>query len=119
MATKLGEILGVSADTSAAPIAVVKCQGNRDLTNDIMEYGKEMTCTAASQLFGGGKGCSSGCLGLGDCVRVCDFDAIHVVNGVAIVSCVPRIPTEPSRTVNVSPIICAARSPRMTMSGSA
>ena len=70
LATKLGEILG---------------QGNRDLTNDIMEYGKEMTCTAASQLFGGGKGCSSGCLGLGDCVRVCDFDAIHVVNGVAIV----------------------------------
>ena len=85
LATQLGEIFGVSADTSASPIAVVKCQGNRDLTNDIMEYGKEMTCTAASQLFGGGKGCSSGCLGLGDCVRVCDFDAIHVVNGVAIV----------------------------------
>jgi ferredoxin len=27
---------------------------------------------------GGGKGCSWGCLGLADCERVCDFDAIRM-----------------------------------------
>lgn len=81
----LSEILGVEASSAAAPVAVVTCQGNNDLATNIMEYGTDMTCVGASQLFGGGKGCSAGCLGLGDCVNVCDFDAIHVVNGVAIV----------------------------------
>lgn len=88
---KLGEILGVEADSSAPPIAMVKCQGNNDKAINIMEYGTEMTCVGATQLFGGGKGCSAGCLGLGDCTKVCDFDAIHIVNGIAVVdrdSCV-------------------------------
>ena len=31
------------------------------------------------------KACSYGCLGLGSCVKACEFDAIHVVNGKAIV----------------------------------
>ena len=34
---------------------------------------------------GGPKTCSFGCLGYGTCVKVCPFDAIHVVNGVAVV----------------------------------
>ena len=34
---------------------------------------------------GGPKACSFGCTGFGSCVKVCDFDAIHVINGVAVV----------------------------------
>ena len=34
---------------------------------------------------GGPKSCNYGCLGFGSCVAVCPFDAIHVVNGVAVV----------------------------------
>lgn len=34
---------------------------------------------------GGPKSCNNGCLGFGTCVKVCPFDAIHVVNGVAVV----------------------------------
>ena len=34
---------------------------------------------------GGAKSCNNGCLGFGSCVSVCPFDAIHVVNGVAVV----------------------------------
>ena len=34
---------------------------------------------------GGSKACSFGCDGFGDCVAVCDFDAIHIVNGIAVV----------------------------------
>jgi len=34
---------------------------------------------------GGPKKCNSGCLGYGTCVQVCPFDAIKVVNGVAVV----------------------------------
>ena len=34
---------------------------------------------------GGPKSCNSGCVGYGSCVKACPFDAIHVVNGVAVV----------------------------------
>ena len=34
---------------------------------------------------GGPKSCNSGCLGFGTCAKVCPFDAIKVVNGVAVV----------------------------------
>ena len=34
---------------------------------------------------GGPKSCNSGCLGYGSCVKACPFDAIRVVNGVAVV----------------------------------
>ena len=34
---------------------------------------------------GGPKSCNYGCLGFGNCVKACPFDAIHVVDGVAVV----------------------------------
>ena len=34
---------------------------------------------------GGPKACNSGCLGYGTCVKECPFDAIHIVNGIAVV----------------------------------
>lgn len=91
LAEKLGAILGVEASTGASPVAVVMCQGNNSLAANMMRYGADMTCTGAAQLFGGSKSCSFGCLGLGDCVAACDFDAIHIIDGLAVVdknSCV-------------------------------
>ena len=39
-----------------------------------------------SQAPGSGpKTCEYGCLGGGSCVNVCQFDAIHIVNGIAVV----------------------------------
>ena len=34
---------------------------------------------------GGAKTCTYGCLGFGSCVKACPFDAIHIVDGVAVV----------------------------------
>ena len=34
---------------------------------------------------GGPKTCTYGCLGEGTCVKACPFDAIHIVDGVAVV----------------------------------
>ena len=42
-------------------------------------------CRAANKLAGGAKSCSFGCLGLGTCVSACQFDAIHIENGIAVV----------------------------------
>lgn len=85
VAAKIAEILGVEASAAAAPVAVVMCQGDKSVANDFMKFGSKMTCKGAMQLFGGNKSCAYGCLGLGDCARACDFDAIHIVNGVAVV----------------------------------
>ena len=38
---------------------------------------------AAAALYGGPKTCTFACIGLGDCTKVCKFDAIHIVDGVA------------------------------------
>lgn len=85
VAAQIGAILGVEAGEAAAPVAVVMCQGDKSVAKDIMKYGSKMTCKGATQLFGGGKGCTYGCLGLGDCVRACDFGALSIINGVAVV----------------------------------
>jgi Na+-translocating ferredoxin:NAD+ oxidoreductase subunit B len=41
-------------------------------------YAGVPTCQAATLVGGGGKMCQYGCLGHGDCVSVCPFDAIHL-----------------------------------------
>ena len=33
----------------------------------------------------GAKNCTFGCMGFGSCVKACPFDAIHIVNGIAVV----------------------------------
>ncbi len=86
VAAKLGEILGTSADGMERQVSFVACQGTKDNAKSLYEYaGRVESCAAAKTLFGGTKECAYGCIGLGDCVKVCDFDAIHVVNGVAVV----------------------------------
>ena len=45
-----------------------------------------MSCKAAKTYFSGNGQCQFGCIGLGDCAAVCDFNAIGVIDGVAIVN---------------------------------
>ena len=63
--------------------AVVQCQGNSEHCKPSYEYKGIQTCAAAATLYGGPKTCTFACIGLGDCTKVCKFDAIHVVDGVA------------------------------------
>ena len=51
----------------------------------LYEYEDIDSCKAAKQLFGGSKTCPYGCIGLGDCVQACEFDAIRIIDGVAVV----------------------------------
>ena len=58
---------------------------------------------------GGPKSCNSGCLGYGTCVKACPFDAIHVVNGVAVVdresckACGKCVEACPKHLISLSP----------------
>jgi len=86
VAAKLAEILGVSAGDAEKQVAVVMCNGSCDNAKTLLDYKGPQTCKAASALFGGLKQCKFGCLGLGDCVAACNYDAIRVINGVAKVN---------------------------------
>ena len=83
---KIAEIMGVEAQDTERMTAFVACQGDCDRTRQDYEYSGAQDCRMLSFVPGGGpKSCNSGCLGFGTCVKECPFDAIHVVNGVAVV----------------------------------
>ena len=62
---------------------MVQCQGNSEHCKPAYDYTGIQTCAAAANLYGGPKTCTFACIGLGDCTKVCKFDAIHIVDGVA------------------------------------
>ncbi len=83
---EIAALTGNTNVTMEVKTAMVMCQGSCDNTEDRMEYDGISTCTAAAMTAGGSSACTFGCLGLGDCVRACEYDAIAVVNGVARVT---------------------------------
>ena len=84
---KIAAIMGVEAGSAEKKVAFVKCKGTCDkATVKYNYYGIDDCHKIADAVPGGGsKGCNYGCLGSGSCVKACQFDAIHVVNGVAVV----------------------------------
>ena len=83
VAAATAELLGVAAGEVEYKTALVHCMGSHDNTTDRMKYQGIGSCAAAVQLYGGISSCSFGCMGLGDCAAVCEYDAIKVCNGVA------------------------------------
>lgn len=82
----IAAIMGVEAGVSKRLTAFVACQGDCDKTTKNYDYCGAEDCRMMGFVPDGGpKSCNSGCLGYGTCVKVCPFDAIHVVNGVAVV----------------------------------
>ena len=83
---KIAAIMGVEAESSERKVAFVHCQGDCEKTHKDYDYSGIEDCRMMNFVPGGGpKSCNSGCLGYGTCAKVCPFDAIHVVNGVAVV----------------------------------
>ena len=86
VAAKVGEIMGVAAGAQVHEVAFVKCGGDCEKAKQEYEYHGLSDCTMVNMMQDGGpKACSYGCLGDGSCVQACPFDAIHIVNGVAVV----------------------------------
>lgn len=83
---KVGEIMGVAAGESTRMTAFVKCAGNCEKANQDYRYTGVEDCASMAFVPGGGsKTCNYGCLGYGSCVKACPFDAIHIVDGIALV----------------------------------
>lgn len=85
-AEKIGKIMGVEVNLEEPKKAYVKCLGSCKVAKKDGIYYGDMDCQEAAIISSGGaKACNYGCLGLQSCVKVCKFDAIYVVDGVAIV----------------------------------
>ncbi len=108
------KIVGKEVGTAAPMVAVVRCNGsceNRPRTN---KYDGAENCTIAATLYGGETGCTYGCLGLGECVDACNFDAMYMDektglpvviedNCVACGACVEACPKDIMQLRNIGP----------------
>jgi electron transport complex protein RnfB len=73
---EIADYLGVDVGNIEKQVARLACAGGVHVARTRARYQGMKSCRAASLVSGGGKGCTWGCLGLGDCEVVCDFDAI-------------------------------------------
>lgn len=86
VAAAIAEIMGVSAGEQVKQVAFVKCKGTCDKAGRNYVYTGIEDCNKAMVVPGkGGKSCDYGCMGYGSCVKACEFDAIHVIDGIAVV----------------------------------
>ena len=76
--------MGVTSDAAEKVVSFVPCSGTSENAEARFNYTGPQDCRAA-MLFGGksSKLCTFACIGLGNCERACQFDAMHVVDGVA------------------------------------
>ncbi len=76
--SKVADILGKSVVAKDPQIAVVRCNGTPEYRLRTTDYDGSSTCAMESALYSGHTDCQYGCLGHGDCVDVCNFDAIYI-----------------------------------------
>ena len=82
----IAAIMGVEAESGNRQVAFVHCKGDCNKAKTDYEYFGVKDCSMVGFVPGGGpKSCNYGCLGYGNCVKACPFDAIHIVDGVAVV----------------------------------
>lgn len=75
---QIAAITGHAVEVGVAKVAVVRCAGSCANRPSLRVYDGAPSCAAAALMNGGATGCFFGCLGCGDCVRACKFDAIHM-----------------------------------------
>lgn len=78
MVDSIAAYLGVEAKRGEKRVARLACAGGDDVARRFAHYEGRQSCRAAAMVAGGGKSCTYGCLGYGDCVRICPFDALHL-----------------------------------------
>ena len=95
-ARKMAAIMGQEAEEVTRKVALGRCSGNKkyDKQGNLIsgvktkgEYEGFKNCHSASRVGGRGPiACDYGCMGFGNCVDACKYDAINIVGGVAKVN---------------------------------
>ena len=85
-AMEVGVIMGVyETDAPLKFRAQVMCSGTSEYSHKKYIYAGASDCLSATKIGGGDKLCPSGCIGNGSCVKSCKWNAISVIDGVAVV----------------------------------
>lgn len=84
VAEKVAAVMGVTAEDVGRMVAHVNCRGGHNAKRKY-EYDGLTDCLAASKVAGGPLDCTFGCLGYGTCVQACEYGAMHIENGAAVV----------------------------------
>ena len=84
----VAEIVGLTPVEHEKVIAVLRCAGSNQARAKSTEYDGALNCTLAASIYSGESDCQYGCLGMGECVDVCDFEALHMdeVTGLPVVN---------------------------------
>ena len=86
VADAIAKIMGVESEATIRMRAFVRCGGTcKNATIQYLKYGVKDSNNAAIVPGGGDKQCSHGCMGYGSCVQICEYNAISIIDGVAVV----------------------------------
>jgi Na+-translocating ferredoxin:NAD+ oxidoreductase subunit B len=124
VAARLAELMGVSLTANYPFRPVIHCAARQSERLKQAPYVGVSRC-AAAQHVGGVQGCTYGCLGLGDCVESCEYDAMTLVEGLPVIdyakcvgcgACVRACPRDlieqiPFKTEQMMVVACANHDP--------
>lgn len=75
---EIAPLIGAAAVEKKPQIAVIRCSGTPTTSKPKFSYDGPQSCAFTHTLSSGEGGCKYACLGEGDCVDSCDFDAIYM-----------------------------------------
>lgn len=75
---EVAQLLNKEVAEKDPTVAVLLCQGSCEVRPKTTLYQGPRSCAISSLVYGGETDCQYGCLGDGDCVDVCDFDAMYM-----------------------------------------
>lgn len=79
----ISAIMGVEAEEKINMKAFVNCSGTTECASFKFSFDGTKSCDSVNRIAGGDKSCEYACLGYGDCVLKCSFDAITIKDGIA------------------------------------
>ncbi|GAB7081340.1 RnfABCDGE type electron transport complex subunit B [Megalodesulfovibrio paquesii] len=86
VSVRVAELTGKAMGDAEPKVAFRRCMKDEGKVATRFAYQGATSCAAANLVLGGPDACAFSCLGFGDCVRACPFDAMWLENGLVRIS---------------------------------
>ena len=108
---KIGQLLGKTSTAKIKYVAKVFCLGDDAIAVKDYKFNGDEDCSTVYNFFGGDKACKYGCVGRGNCIRVCPVDAIKRdeynrvwINANECIGCEKCVSVCPPKVIKMLPI---------------